>query len=68
MYRRKIKNRKKKKKKECGCEAAVHAIYKMYKEEHTEAVLVVDAASAFNSVIRKVFLHNINVVCSSISI
>ena len=36
-------------------------------EEHTEAVLLVDAANAFNSVNRKVFLHNINVVCPSIS-
>ena len=41
---------------------------KMYKEEHTEVVLLVDAANAFNSVNRKIFLHNINVVCPSISI
>ena len=41
---------------------------KIYKEEHTEAVLLVDAANAFNSVNRKVFLHNINIVCPSISI
>ena len=40
----------------------------MYKEEHAEPVLLVDAANAFNSVNRKVFLHNINVVCPSISI
>ena len=53
---------------ESGCEAAVHSMSKMYKEEHTEAVLLVDAANAFNSVNRKVFLHNINVVCILISI
>ena len=53
---------------ESGCEAAVHAMSKMYKGEHTEAVLLVDAANAFNSVNRKVFLNNINVVCPSISI
>ena len=41
---------------------------KMYKEEHTEAVILADAANAFNSVNRKVFLHNINAVCPSISI
>ena len=34
---------------ESGCEAAVHAMHKMYKEEHTEAVLLVDAANGFNS-------------------
>ena len=52
---------------ESGCEAAAHAMHKMYKEEHTEAVLLVDAANGFNFVNRKVFLHNINVVCPSIS-
>ena len=52
---------------ESGCEAAVHVMSKMY-EEHTEAVLLVDVAKAFNSVTRKVFLHNINVVCPSISV
>ena len=44
---------------ESGCEAAVHAMSKMYKEEHTEAIFLVDAANAFNSVNRKVFLHNV---------
>ena len=29
---------------ESRCEAAVHTRYKMYSEEHTEAVLLVDAA------------------------
>ena len=53
---------------ESGCETAVHAIYKVYKEKHTDAVLLVDAANAFNSVNRKGFLHNNNVVCPSISI
>ena len=41
---------------------------KMYKEEHTKAVLLVGTANAFNSVNRKVFLHNINIVRPSISI
>ena len=53
---------------ESGCEAAVHDMSKMYKKEHTEAVLLVDASKLFNSVNRKVFLHNINVVCPLISI
>ena len=53
---------------ESGCETAVHAMSKMYKEEHTDAVLLGDAANAFSSVNRKVFLHNINGVCPLISI
>ena len=53
---------------ESGCKAAVHALSKIYKEEHTEAVLLVDAANAFSSVNRKIFLHNINEVCPSIGI
>ena len=53
---------------ESGCEAAVYDMYKMHKEGHTEAVLLVDAANTFNSVNRKVFLHNINIICPSISI
>ena len=53
---------------ESGCEAAVHAMSKIYKEEHTKTVLLVNTANAFNSVNRNVFLHNSNVVCPSISI
>ena len=53
---------------ESGCKAAIHAMHEMYKEKHTEAVLLVDAANAFNSVNRKVFLYNIDVVCPSINI
>ena len=44
--------------------AAIHAMHKIYKEEHNEAVLLADTANAFNFVNRKVFLHNINVVLS----
>ena len=43
-------------------------MHKIYKEEHTEAVLLVGAANAFNSLNRKGFLHNINVVSPLISI
>ena len=53
---------------ESGCEAPVHDMSKMYKEEHAEAVLLVYAVIAFNSVNRKVFLRDINIVCPSISI
>ena len=43
-------------------------MHKIYKEEHTEAVLLVGAANAFNSLNRKGFLPNINVVSPLISI
>ena len=46
---------------EAGSEAAVHAMEKIFKEESTEAVLLVDAANAFNSINRKVFLHRISI-------
>ena len=52
---------------EAGSEAAIHAMKKMFKEESTEAVLLVDAANTFNSIIRKVFLHNISILCPAIS-
>ena len=42
-------------------------MHKMYKEQHTEAVLLVDATNAFNSVNKKVFVHNTNVFCPSIN-
>ena len=40
---------------ESRCEAAVHTRYKMYSEEHTEAVLLVDAENIFIFVNRKGF-------------
>ena len=54
---------------ESGSEAAVHAMSKMYKEQHIGAILLVDAANTFNSVNRKAFLHTKNnIVCPLISI
>ena len=40
---------------------------KTFKEESAEAVLLVDAEKAFNSINRKVFLHNIYILCPAIS-
>ena len=42
-----------------GAEAAVHAVRKVFEEGSTEAVLLVDASNAFNSLNRLVALHNI---------
>ena len=33
---------------EAGSEAAIHAMEKIFKEESTEAILLVDAENAFN--------------------
>jgi len=46
-----------------GVEAAVHAVRKVFEDENTEAVLLVDASNAFNSLNRVVALHNIRQVC-----
>ena len=40
---------------------------KIFKEESTETVLLVDAENAFNSINMKVFLHNISILCPAIS-
>lgn len=52
---------------EAGSEAAIHAMNTIFEEENTEAALLVDADNAFNSINREVFLHNISILCPSIS-
>ena len=52
---------------ESGSEAAVHAIYDIFKKDETEAVLLVDAENAFNSINRKAMLHNISIICPIIT-
>ena len=45
-----------------GCEAAAHAMADIFSEEETDAVLLVDASNAFNSLNRKAFvMHAYNV-------
>ena len=46
-----------------GVEAAIHATRKLFQNGGTEAVLLVDADNAFNSLNRNVALHNIQFVC-----
>ena len=46
-----------------GVEAAVHAMKKVFEDPKTEAVLLVDASNAFNSMNRGTALHNIQVIC-----
>ena len=52
---------------EAEAEATIRAMYDIYNDEHSEAVLLVDAGNAFNSINGKVMIHNISVVCPTIS-
>ena len=51
---------------EVGCESIIHAIHAIYEDETCEAVLLVDASNAFNSINRNVFLHNVTIICPAI--
>ena len=48
---------------EAGSEAAIHSMKDMFEKDDTEAVLLVDAANAFNSINREAILHNIRILC-----
>ena len=48
-----------------GCEAAVHAVHQLFHDLESQAVLLADASSAFNSVNRQAALHNILCICPS---
>ena len=52
---------------EGGCEAAVHATRMFFSSEECEGVLLVDASNAFNSLNRKVALHNVAILCPSLA-
>ena len=46
-----------------GAEAAIHSMRLIYEKEETEAVILIDASNAFNSLNRQVALHNIQYIC-----
>ena len=48
-----------------GAEAAIHAMKTIFEYEDTEAVILVDASNAFNSLNRQAALHNIQIICPS---
>ena len=52
---------------EAGCEAAIHSMCRIFHDTLTEAVLLVDANNAFNSLNRKVALLNIHQLCPSLA-
>ena len=50
-----------------GIETAVHAMKETFLNDETEAVLLVDASNAFNSLNREAALHNIQHLCPTLS-
>ena len=50
-----------------GSEAAIHAMRRMFQHENSDPVIFVDAANTFNSLNRKVFVHNIKFICPEIA-
>ena len=52
---------------DAGCEAAIHSLRTIFQQEETEAVILIDASNAFNSINRKAFFHNVKVICPSIA-
>ena len=47
---------------ESGAEAAIHAMKEIFEDDNCEAVILVDASNAFNSLNRQVALHNIQYI------
>lgn len=52
---------------QAGGEAAIHAMREIFSQDDCEAVLLVDAKNAFNTINRKTMLHNINIKCPSLA-
>ena len=50
-----------------GAEAAIHYMKVISDNEQTDAVILVDASNAFNSMNRNTALHNIQILCSQFS-
>jgi len=50
-----------------GCKVAVRAMAELFEEPESQGVLLVDAENAFNSLNRKVVLHNIVYVCPALA-
>ena len=52
---------------EAGCEAAIHAMRDIFENKNSDAVLLVDASNAFNSLNRENALRNIQKLCPSLA-
>ena len=52
--------------KKCGIEYAIHTLRDQYSKTSADAVLLIDAENAFNSLNRKLALKNIENTCPSL--
>ena len=52
---------------QAGAEAAVHAAKDIFADKECEAVLLIDASNAFNTLNRQAMMHNISVLCPTLS-
>ena len=52
---------------DAGSEAAIHAMHDVFNDDKMEGILLIDAENAFNSVNRKVMLHNLKFICPVIA-
>ena len=52
---------------QAGIEAAIHALHEVYNKNESEALLLVDATNAFNSLNRQVALRNVKILCPNIA-
>ena len=50
-----------------GSEAAIHAMHKIFEAQNTDAVLLIDASNAFNSLNRATALHSVKILCPTIA-
>jgi len=53
---------------EAGCEAAIHAMLQLFRNDDSDAVILVDADNAFNRLNRSVALWNIQFICPTLSV
>jgi hypothetical protein len=51
-----------------GSEAGIHAMRELFEADDTDAVLLIDASNAFNSLNRAAALHNIRIICPALAI
>ena len=50
-----------------GMEASIHAMRRIFEDEETEGILLVDASNAFNAMNREAALHNAQYTCPELS-
>jgi hypothetical protein len=53
---------------ENGCESAIHSMIKLFGDDESDAVLLIDADNAFNRLNRAVALSNMQIICPSLAI